>query len=213
LHQIEVIENDIGITGTSGSRFVQDASLIGSRLALWNGVGGPDQFARPVWPNSPLTYIRAVFDGNGTDVIRKINNGCDQTSSDSIWPIARRQCDAGYVWLLQPTFQNSSSPFTFSGEFAQGNRNSYWRVDDAQGLPSNLPNDFLIMRKDQQDPNQQTNLDRQLLTGTKTWNDAMKGLVVSTSSLPNTLVLPIEGHTGKTGNVQQQAAGIIPAGQ
>ncbi|MFQ6026492.1 MAG: G8 domain-containing protein [Dehalococcoidia bacterium] len=205
VYQLSAIENgDDGVgsdkDNRSGTRFIQDAEFIGNRVGIMNG----PNVVRPIYPDYPYTYIRVTFDGNRDANIayqpKRPSGKCAQRGADS--PIIDRNCHANYVLLLQPEFKSGESIDFVHGKDAVrngGNKNTFWRVKGATGLPNTLPEDFLLMRPDQLDPANRTKFSREFLVGrgqrlASEFDD--EALVVPVAPLPEKITPPVWGHTG-----------------
>ena len=188
----------------SASRYMQDSEIIDNKSGWGPEAISIGTLARPTYPDNPMTYVRVLFENIPVGLSRP--TWCsDPTANKPIGGANNRGCDGWYTVLLQPTFRNSLSPILFKGDSTASNKNSFWRITDAQGLDPALPKDFLLMQQDQQDPANRTDFTSTLLFGaTMSWNAALKALVVPTSSFAGDKQLPIYGDSWTT------SAGLLP---
>ncbi|MFQ6028451.1 MAG: Ig-like domain-containing protein, partial [Dehalococcoidia bacterium] len=205
LFQLQAIENrDDGFgsdtDNRSGTRYLVDAEFIGNFIGIKNG---PD-VVRPIYPDFPYTYIRPVFDGNTHAAMTLYSRDCSDEPLEETQPLSeKRSCHGNYVQVLEPVFRcGTTIDFSDGSEKHSvvngGNKNTQWRIKDAQGLPPAFPNDFLLMRPDQIDPVNQTAFSQEFVS-TDAWvapeldNEA---LVVPIDSLPDSISPPVWGHSG-----------------
>jgi hypothetical protein len=145
-----------------------------------------------------------TFDGNRDANIayepKRPSGECAERGQDA--PIIDRNCHANYVLLLQPVFKSGVAIDFVYGPDAfidGGNKNTFWRVKGAVGLPASLPEDFLLMRPDQLNPANRTDFSREFLTGPGlrvAGELDSTALVVPVAPLPERITPPVWGHTG-----------------
>ncbi|MCC6457173.1 MAG: hypothetical protein IT328_19620 [Caldilineaceae bacterium] len=184
---------------TSVNAFLQDSIVTGSQA---DGSRSDRGFAitgyiLPQYPNPGVWIVRNVFKNLPTSGISQVDRVVPGSNIDSLEcdmhdfvpnppfdlkqrPVWAGDCSAFYITMMGNQFENVPRPLVFGHA---PNPNSYWKVFDYKGGET-AQKDFVLLRADQNQPEQQGVITQKLVTPEVEQNAGLNALVVPMGSLP-----------------------------
>ena len=196
----QFLENEeYGLNIISVSTFLQDSVITGAPgVADTKGffIGG---YIAPQSPSKPSWIVRNEFKnlsafGIGQDHVEcdpsnPLDSNCRRCVDPLIAegftdfrdrPVLSHWCSAVYSIQMENTFENVDQHFDFGW---QTNPNSWWRVLGYTGT-GNLPNNFVAVRRDLLDPEEQGIITKELINEQTFYSPEIDALVTPLVSLP-----------------------------
>jgi hypothetical protein len=134
-------------------------------------------------PRNPNFVGRNIFKNQKSADFTQVHNAC--SVGDEKRPVLTGACSAAYINVPGNVLQ-SAKEFDFGWH---ANANSFWKVFDYTG--SKVPHrDFVLLRKDQLDSVNQTDITKNLVNAQSFYSLAFDAVVTPMSSLPSTMVIP-----------------------
>ncbi len=181
-HHTSLIQNGrFGVETLSTESFLQD-SLVqgGSHSSALEDVGfHVGSYTNAAQPDKPLRLIRTVFKDHETFDLRQQQRECRESMFEDRPIVGGEGCSTVYVDVRGSQFL-SDHPLYFGWT---PNSNSFWRFFDYTGK-GDLPHDFVLLRKDQEDPRHRAIISQRLVTGKSYYSSQVDALVTPLDSLP-----------------------------
>lgn len=175
--QSRFINNTHGVSVVSVGSYTQDSLLENNKETGYRF----ERYVVTPDPNNPARLVRNIHKNNGIIDLTQVHDPCvSQPTSNATDPFAEGACSAEYLVVIGSNFQ---SPKNLDFGW-QPNHNSFWQVINYTGT-GNLPKDFILLRKDQLDPANQTNISKALISPQTFYSPEVDALVTPLDSLPD----------------------------
>jgi len=182
--QARILENGKwGLNIKSVRGFLQDSEVSGTGKLSSSSEGGIGLhvgfYTEEPLPTTPVHVIRTVFSDNKiVDMDQRVRE-CREPKYEAIPIVGGHGCASVWVDVWGSSFL---SPNTIRYGWSP-NKNSYFRFFDYTG-GGNLPKNFVMLRKDQDDPANQAPISSKLVTSKSYYSAETNSLVTPMSSLP-----------------------------